>query len=157
MQAREVTLTTKQSQTLELLALGNTSKHIAQQCHISPQAVDRRIEGLLRRSGCKNRRELVRWHQQRWSLTPAEETNLGVDMKFPASSNSEQFISSADKNDGWPTPLSDLAATEEELIPEARPNGRRARTRIEWLGFEVTWLQLILVLILVREAYEVFH
>ncbi len=54
------TLTTKQYETLVLLADYQTSKEIARSLKISPSAVDQRIVNAMRRLGVKSRRDAAR-------------------------------------------------------------------------------------------------
>lgn len=54
------TLTTKQYETLVLLADHLTSKEIARLLKISPSAVDQRIVNAMRRLGVRSRRDAAR-------------------------------------------------------------------------------------------------
>jgi DNA-binding CsgD family transcriptional regulator len=147
-------LTPKQRETVELLAVGYSSKHIAAQFGISPQGVDRRIQGLLRKTGCADRRALVRWHVQRSGLSLPSEINLGRAPDEDPSSRTERITAGLDQSTAPPpqAPIQSNVRSD----PEAHSSRARSITRIEWLGMEVTWLQAILMLMALREAYALF-
>lgn len=147
-------LTEKQAETMELLSEGYTSKHIAARCGISPQAVDRRIQGLLRKTACMDRRELIQWHRQQAGLSPAAETNLGIQPEEAASSNSERFTVTMDEAGGSAACLSSCR-TMDGSYPETHRTARRGRIARLILDAEITWMEVALAILLFREVYKI--
>jgi DNA-binding CsgD family transcriptional regulator len=147
-------LTQKQRETIELLSTGYTSKHIAAKFEISPQAVDRRVQGLLRKTGYSNRGELIRWHQQQAGLSSAAETNLCTPSDAAPSSISERFTTGLDVSVRFPEHHA-LTRPAVDIYPERQLSGVRTKARIEWLGMEITWLQALLALIALKDLYEI--
>jgi DNA-binding CsgD family transcriptional regulator len=93
---KELPLTGKQRDTLELLARGHTSKEMAQRLGVTASAIDQRIEYLLRTRRLNDRRELARWYQDTTVRIPTEKSQMPVRPDFAPTSISDRTASTAD-------------------------------------------------------------
>ena len=149
-------ITSLQRETLLLLTQGLTSKEMAKHWGVSPAAIDGRIAKLIRKAGCNNRKALIRWYIQHSGLPPSDETQLGIDPgPTPISTSERTSADLVEQNEA--ASVSQRVAVDAVPLPETQFRREHVRARIEWLGHEVTWLQLILVLALLTGLSLIGH
>jgi DNA-binding CsgD family transcriptional regulator len=155
-QDKPVPLTAKQQETVDLLLQGHNAKQIAKITGITPSAATQRIEGLLRKTGSRDRGELIRWQQARLASQTAEESQVGLSTDTSPRSTTERITADLDRHSGEIKPMHGVPIVKMP-DPETRVRKEYVRTRIEWLGSEVTWLQMILLLVLLTGISLIRH
>jgi DNA-binding CsgD family transcriptional regulator len=151
---RVVEVNDKQHETLDLLSMGFTSKEIAQRCGVSASAIDQRIEKLLIRYQCNDRRELARTYLATKVTSTTETPQLAGNTDQQRNSISERRESILD-DCGGSTQGPSAARMSTEPSPEAGFDSAVDGTRLLWLGKHVTWLEVIAMLVLIMQVYEV--
>lgn len=92
-------LTSKQLETVRLLARGHTSKEIAALTGVSGSAINHRVECMLKNIGIADRRELIRWYQDVCSRCTGEPFPVVGTGEAAALSRSDQTASTLDRAD----------------------------------------------------------
>ncbi len=83
--AKLASLSDREVQVIELVAIGLANQDIAQKLDISKRTVDNHISNILKKTNTDNRVELVRW-AMKWGKVCIDEVNCCT---LPPSSNSE--------------------------------------------------------------------
>lgn len=67
--SKETSLTAKEALSLKLLAQGLTTQEIAAYMRIDPRSVQNYITSVLRKTGCKQRTQLIDWYRRTYAIT----------------------------------------------------------------------------------------
>jgi DNA-binding CsgD family transcriptional regulator len=149
-------LTTKQHQTLELLARNYTTKDVARRFGVSPSAINQRVEGMLQKFSCNSRGELIRRYQDTCSTVYSDDRQVGEDWQMPKSSNTEQFTSRAEKPGASCSCM--LAKGHPDVtLPKTLPREMRARLSRFRLAGHVPWVEMTVMLLLLLHAYDLLQ
>lgn len=74
---REVSLTERETQVLDLLCHGLSNRHIGLKLMLSPRTVEKYVSRLLQRTDTSNRADLVRYAMEHQLVAPRSPTEIG--------------------------------------------------------------------------------
>ncbi|MEB3886670.1 helix-turn-helix transcriptional regulator [Lyngbya sp. CCY1209] len=90
-----VSLSERELQVVELVAIGLTNQEIAERLEISKRTVDNHISNILTKTATDNRVELVRWALQ-WGKVCIDSINCCLLPDSPSSESAEHPVSSVE-------------------------------------------------------------
>lgn len=148
--------TALQQETLQMLAQGQTSKEVAKHWRVSAAAIDQRVESMRRKTGCSDRRDLIRWYMSTSDHNRSDAPQVGESAYFAATSTSEQIRLDVDEGRAAVTccspPTADMAP-----FPETDPTNYRPGPSVSWLGARITLFEAAVGVMLLHEIYVLLH